>query len=445
MAKSLPLTPFERCMLWSDRDDYPCLCIGRVLLEGQLDRQAFESALLKTLEDHWLLRATVSDGRRKRWIVRNTVLPPIEWQQGPTGRPLPPAPRIDLDRETGLRGVVVQDSHRVELTLQMHHACCDGAGLLRFFEDLLFHYATDQSGCRPATAVLPIDPHRLQSRGRYGLTMPKSLKILPRQSVGLIGALQFWRRRPAPLSLPQTPGSISAKPVSPASTALAVTTEHTIELRKAARRRNVSLNELLARDFFLTLWDWQAAHGVREDQAWLRMMVPINMRDKSHATLPALNAVSSIFLDRRPGDVEDETQLLHSIRDEMEIIRRFELRYTFLLSLWLMQWIPGALRRSATNNGRTISVIFSNAGKLFRRCKLPRIDGFHHAGNLKVLDIEGLAPITSQTAATLFAFEYNKRLKLNLHFDPRVINQPQAEQLLQMFHQRTVATTASDT
>ncbi|QDV71504.1 acyltransferase PapA5 [Rosistilla carotiformis] len=445
MAKPLPLTPFERCMLWSDRDDYPCLCIGRVLLEGQLDRQAFESALLKTLEYHWLLRATVSHGRRKRWIVRDASLPPIEWQQGPTGRPLPPAPRIDLDRETGLRGVVVQDSHRVELTLQMHHACCDGAGLLRFFEDLLSHYATEQSGFKPATAVPPVDPQRLQSRGRYGFTMSKALKILPRQSVGLIGALQFWRRQPESLSLPQTPGTMRAEAVFPSSTTLEVSSQNTVELRKAARRRNVSLNELLARDFFLALWDWQAAYGVREDQAWLRMMIPINMRDKSHATLPAMNAVSSIFLDRRPGDVEDETQLLHSIRDEMEIIRRFDLRYTFLLSLWLMQWIPGALRRSATNNGRTISVIFSNAGKLFRRCKLPRIDGFHHAGNLKVLDIDGLAPITSQTAATLFAFEYNKRLKLNLHFDPRVISDAQAGQLLQIFLQRTVATTATNT
>ena len=123
------------------------------------------------------------------------------------------------------------------------------------------------------------------------------------------------------------------------------------------------------------------------------MMIPINMRDASHRSLPAMNYMSSVFLDRRGGEADSDAQLLHGIHGEMQIIKKHDLRYAFLFILWLMQWISGALKRSVNQDTCKTSAIFSNLDKVFGRCKLPRMGGRLPVGDLELIEINGLPPV----------------------------------------------------
>ena len=67
--------------------------------------------------------------------------PAIKWETAPVGGPLPPATRLDLRREIGIRFHVRTDATASDVTIQFHHACCDGAGFALFLRELLVAYA----------------------------------------------------------------------------------------------------------------------------------------------------------------------------------------------------------------------------------------------------------------------------------------------------------------
>ena len=156
-----------------------------------------------------------------------------------------------------------------------------------------------------------------------------------------------------------------------------------------------------------------------------------------------MNSVSCVFLDRRNTDVANDHDLLESIRQEMAVIHRYDLRYTFLLILDAIRWIPGLLRYSQRPTACNASAVLTNVGKLLRRCKLPRKDGLLQTGNLTILDIDTLAPIRANTSLTICIHEYNNQLKCNLQFDPQVIDRSSAERLIERFRERILSAAIS--
>ena len=279
-----------------------------------------------------------------------------------------------------------------------------------------------------------MNPSRLASRGSYGLRLGGLLKLLPSQMVGLIGAIQFFGRQPKPLLAHDARHRKTESTATfPSLTSFRLDKTQTLALRNVANEQNVTLHELLVRDFFLALWDWQKELGQYNDPHWVRMMVPMNMRDSSYRSLPAMNNVSSVFLDRRGKDTVDRDQLLQGIHGEMEVIKKFQLRFTFLLFLKVLDWIPGALRRSVQQDKCKLSVIFSNTGKMTRRCPLPRIDGCLQVADLVLHDIDGLAPLRPYNCVTMLTFEYAHRLKLNLHYDAQFVTATQSKSLMNLF------------
>ena len=430
----MPLTPFERCMLLEDSPAYPCHCFMRLHFHGRLDRETFVTALQKTLQFHPLLRATVTSGWNEHWSFSDTVEPELLWREGETGEPLPQAKLIDLQRESGLKIHVVQGPANVEITFQFHHACCDGAGIQRFIDDLLVRYAHIRTGNEIDSDARAVDPSRLASRGSYGLRLGRLLKLLPGQLVGLIGAAQFLGRQPKPLLAHSArPRKTKSTATFPSLTSFQLDKTQTLALRNAANQRNVTLHELLVGDFFLALWDWQKDLGEYNESHWTRMMIPMDMRDTSYRSLPAMNCVSSIFLDRRGGLGGDRKRLLQGIHDEMEIIKKFQLRFTFLISLRLLNWIPNALKHSVQRDKCKVTAIFSNIGKSVRRCQLPRTDGRIQVADLVLHDIDALAPIRPYNCVTMLTLEYDNRLKLNLHYDAQFVTASQSATLINFF------------
>ena len=117
---------------------------------------------------HPLLAARVQM-KKLAWRSGDDLDPAIRWERGTIGGPLPPAGHQDLEREMGVRFHVRTDTTNSELTIQFHHACCDGIGGCQFIGDLLLGYAAARGA--PGTAEpAPLDFGRLGGRARSGMT-----------------------------------------------------------------------------------------------------------------------------------------------------------------------------------------------------------------------------------------------------------------------------------
>ncbi|MCY2991166.1 MAG: chromosome condensation protein [Planctomycetota bacterium] len=446
MSLVLPLTTMEEFLFWEDRPAYPWCCFVRMRFAGQLERTALEAALRTTLQRHPLLSSIVQKRGRKRlvWVAVTNPEPRIEWQSGPTGGHFPPASHLDLQQEIGCRFHVVVDDQASDLVIQFHHACCDAAGMFVFFHDLLLAYALAQGANPERVRLLPIDQQLLAGRGRYGLTLGQLLRMLPKQLVGLQGVRQFLMRTPCPVIPHQVCDNEVPPPAEyPAVLGRVFDIQDTVALQTAAVQLGVTANDLLIRDLFLALAEWRTRQQVPADDGWLRMMIPMNLRTAQDRELPAANVVSSVFLDRRGPDFSDPERLLRSIHDEMELIKRNQLGYTFVFSTQLIRLLPGGLRKQVRADKCTVSCVFANLGKLTARTSLPRRGGCVVAGNVSLRELDLVTPIRPYACVALNAAIYTRKLFISLHYDPRPLTAAQAVDLLDTFERRIRASLAT--
>lgn len=434
MIETLPLTPFEELMLYQDSSAYPCTCFIRLRFEGRLAQPAFEAAARGALGRHPLLAARVDQSRRRPcWILDAEPAPEIVWREGDVDDQYSPTRYLDLG-EARLRLWVTRSSSASELLVQFHHACCDGLGIFQFIQDLLVLYARECGVSLPDKALPTLQPQRLAERGTFGLSTWKLFKMLPRQAVGLAGVRQFLSRKPVP-TIPherRDAGEPTAEPY-PAACGQQLDAPTVDGLRGVAKKLQVTTNDLLARDLFLALQQYRTRREMADDDAWLRMMIPMSLRSAADRYTPAANIVSSVFLDRRGVDCADAQQLLASIRDEMEVIKRNRLGFTFVFSLHVHRWLPGGIRNAARGDRCNTSAVFTNLGKLFSRTSLPREGSELVCGDVRLIDVQILAPLTPYTCTAFSAGWYADRLSLALHYDPRVLGAADGRELLELF------------
>jgi NRPS condensation-like uncharacterized protein len=350
---------------------------------------------------------------------------------------LPSATHLDLRSEIGIRFHVRTQEDASDLTIQFHHACCDGAGMIIFLKELLIAYAMAVGPVPGRTQLPPRDPQRLSGRGRFGLTLRKLVGMLPQQAVGILGARQFLMRRPVPVFPHRVAANDAPLPdCYPATLHHAFDVEATAAVRRAATSRQVTLNDLLARDFFLALAEWRARQNVNGDDDWLRMMVPVNLRMVDDRLLSAANVVSSVFLDRRGPDFTDADRLLQGIHDEMDLIKRLQLGLTFIFSTAICRWLPGGLKKQVRADKCSVSCVFTNLGTVLAHVPLPRHDRCIVAGNVTLVDMDFVAPLRPYACVTMAVGLYAHKLILTLHYDPRPLSECQTRALLEIFVRR---------
>ena len=388
--------------------------------------------LENSLTRHPLLTAQVKKrGRRLGWTWDNAAQNNISWIDPPAGG-LPRSRRFDLFSESGLQIDGIERAGDTELFIHFHHACSDGKGIERFVNDFLLYYAKLRTSEPDRISLPTTDQSRLYKRGRHHWAALRSVKKWPRQAVGLLGALQFVSRRPSCAVSPglsANDGDLSKR--YPCWLTHRLDSRSLQRMRHAAQNLGVSLNDLMARDVFASVSQWRQLLTDVSDEQWLRMMVPVNLRQREDRKLPAANMVSSVFLDRRHRDCQDASQLLRSIQDEMELIKNLELGLTFPQTLALSSLVPGGLRRTA-NRGNRISVIFSNVGVVLKSPFLPKVDGCNQYGDVVLREVFAAVPITSFTNIAFFAHQYAKQLWITLHYDSNVINQENANALIEL-------------
>lgn len=434
----LPLVPFEEYMLLDDRPSHPMHFFARFRFKGGLESALLEQALDITLKRHPLLTAIIERrGRgRHQWRKAQDAAAKIVFLNEEPTDLFPPLTNFDIRNETGFRLTVVQGESDTDLIFQFHHCCCDGIGALQVIGDLLVAYDSLRNNIDPGKALRAIDPHRLRHRSKFGISGWGWLRIAHKQAIGLGGVMQFIMNQPKALNEP--PSDMEKKPIAedyPSFCIHQFSRTETKALRKAAARLGVTRNELMARDLFLSFDKWRVRNSFGSREECLRLSIPMNLRRPADRSMPAANIISAIFLDRRGKDFEDPDKLLLGIHDEMNLIKRFQLGLTFVLSLWFMMKIPGGLRNATSASKCQASCLLTNLGILLPRLPLAKSEGKLIVGGVILERADLGAPFRPFQSISVALSNYAGRQKIDLHYDSRVLSPALADDLLDTYTQ----------
>ena len=432
----LPLTAWELYMLLDDRPAYPMTSVIDVRLSGRLDEEAFRAAVDDVLKRHPLLACRIQRHRLRMpcWIPAPELQPKLDWASAGTPKVCPDGVRIDLRRELGWRIWVRQDEQEATITIQLHHSVCDGVAILEVIGDLLAAYGVRVADGEHKPRLAPIDPAKLRLRNQFNRTPAPSDTPWA----------DFWNKRwhslnwllfaPKPvLPPPERPVSPAAPPELPGSIVHVLSKAEWKAFRRAADRHEVSPNELLVRDLYLTLDRWNC----QQNPDWrgrLRITIPVSLRELEHEGMPAANLVTHAFLTRKRREYRDSSGLLASVHWGTERIMRQKRGLLFLNGIELIRWAP--LMKPLLDGGRCFSSsVLTNLGNPVRRftAQFPYESGRAVVGDLRLLSIVGAPPIRPKTRAVFGLTACCSELMIAARCDPYLFTPAESARLAAMF------------
>ena len=453
----LPLTSFEKYMLADDRPDYPMTFSLHLDFSGEFRRPHFEASLEDALSRHPLLCAVVRDLPKtgRVWMPAEGAMPPIDWNVPTIPLTCPRGEAIDLQRETGLRIWVRQGSGAARMTVQFHHACCDGLHAFRFVGDTLAAYAARISPGASRTPLPAFDPASLLRRGQHVRKLFQSKGRLWGTWITVRETIRWLICQPAPLSASVSgvegpgdnqsddEGAVATSPLPfPRICSHTLDVSQTQRFRAAAVKRGVTVNDLLVCDMFRTLQQWNAQHSRKNADRHLRINMPVLMQQRPEGHVSAANTLSYTFLTRRASECGDRGRLLESIRGQTDLIKRYDMGTLFLDGLATVQRIPGLLPLLLGGRRCLATVVLSNVGNPIRQ--FPRgllgESGKAVAGDMTLEGVAGSPPIRRQTRAAFGIIHYAGMLTISALCDPRHFTPHDARQLLAMYTAQIEAT-----
>ncbi len=429
----LPLVAFEHYMLADDRLSHPMTFYFRLTFTGRFDRLRFHEALGEALERHPLLHAHIrgsADGETSglAWMDASAQQQLVSWNEEGSPVPFPEGLRIDLQRESGIRLWAHEGRDTTTLLLQFHHSCSDGIGATHFIESLLTAYKIASAPVPKSLSNVSAGRSLLRNRGRLRMSLVDSGRRLCRD---LPKIAMFF------LSVPrQVVGRHSAKPTMPLLAEGPGLLSHSFEKTETeqicsmAKQKGVTVNDLLLRDVFVTLDGWNRLHSPGNYAGSLRISMPMNLRLSADRSLPAVNNVSMVFLDRHSSRIADPEELLHGIQAETHAMKEGHWGLTLLWVLRFVGAVPGGLKALLGGIRCLNSSVLSNLGILFADSPLRGSCDRVLANDMILEGVEFFPPVRPSTNAAFGVVSYGKRLMVGLNYDRSTLTNDAARDLL---------------
>jgi len=453
----LPLTPFERYYLSDDTRQYPTTFPVELRFSGPLQREPFLRAIEQAVERHPLLGALVKkSGLNPQWIDGPREPACVDWSDCSAPIAHPHGEYIDLTVERGMRVWVRANDEAARVVFQFHHSCCDGLASTQFLDDVLVLYASAVGDSSQVPALAPVNMGRLRDRAvvdRSG-AQPGLMAFVR----DIVIALYVWARilfrrvaivaPPLRSALPRTAGQ-PADERSSASDILSfeqhqLTVAEADAYREAAMRHSVAQNDLMIRDLILAIDDWNRRQ-LATSRAACRVNVPVNVRGREGADIPASNRLGFGFVTIPPRKFSNHEKLLHAVHAQTEQIKQWKLALYFLGGLGLATLVPGAVPASLRWKKSFATVVLSNIGRLMAHSRLPRSEDRLLCGNVILEHITGAPPIRRNTRAALIVGEYGGTTTISLRCEPRLFNSVDTRALLDTYVARLRETAAVGT
>lgn len=421
----LSFTPFEYYYLLEDRPEYASTFPVRLQSRGRLDREAFSRAFALTVERHPFLAARIEYDRRDWPQWATGAPPPIHWAALPTD---PHASVTSVAACGGLRMTIGQTVDLTNWEFVFHHVAVDGLGAFQFIMDLFLAYGHLSQGLDGPLPWRKVDAARLRDRDGHQLF---KRRLRPADLVRFLRVLLPLNVRKAAIVSNHDHDPANRQSIGPDDLVHQLSEHETSELSRIAAMRSVMLHDLLLRDYFLTLTEWNA--GTAEARRPIRILVPTNLRRREDYRMPAANVFSFTFLSRRARDCQDRDALLESIRDEMAEIKRHKRGLYFEAGLRLFCIWPALLRWSLSRPWPFATAIFSNLGAGLDNVPLPLHNGLRVCGDLVFENGSGAAPVRPDTRVSFAIHTYAGRMAICVRCDPRSFHRDQRRALIDAY------------
>ena len=430
------MTSFEHYMFIDDRPAHPMTFVVQLRMSGQLDREAFSTAVKSSLMRHPLLTAIIGPGKGGKdcWIKAPNAEPFLDWGQPNDPIQFPDGEFIDLRKETGLRIFVRYDDESAVVTAQFHHAVCDGIGSYQFLGDLLYQYAV-RTGATDLPAPPDLPYHRLKTRGRVSYNVNNFLRPDGKPQRMWDDALNFMRKRNVVLKPDQKPkrGFLASFPSI---------VSHEFDktqfkaLRHAAQANGQIINDLLVEKLFLTLSQWESKAPWFSQRRHVCVMMPMNLRESMDNDISACNAVSQAFVRYRRPDMKDVTSFRNALGSQLLKLKHGRTRIRFMhMMTGAHYFYPKVLQFCMDFKKCLSTAVLSNTGDPTKQflTNFPKENGLLRCGNLLLNDVSGVPPMRPGTNATISIFTYRRVLKICLRCDPNQFSQEETQRLLQLY------------
>ena len=446
----IPLSDFEWYMLCDDRPSHPMVFVVAADIIGRLSEPEFRQAARDLLASQPLLRSVV-DGSGKSATWRQVEIPAdiVKFEivnDNELTRRMPGVTRIDIRTRPGILIEVLTSNEQAKITLHLHHSSCDGIAGAQLISELLARYGqmTAGDGRKPT-----FDPPREEDLAlRENYEPPETASApRPKRSVLQIAAKigRLLLRKPTPIASSAQRGCASFEPANNAIRTASLDIDAHRALRAVANRLNVSLNDILLREMFMLIRDWNQQAKLPTGKRWMRIAMPLSMRTSRHAQIPACNIVSYALVTRRFCECSSPDELARSIheqtgnvlfyREGLIALKLFRIlrRFSFGMQLFLAA-------KSCMN-----TIVVENIGDVRRRFsgRFPLQDGRWVAGNVLVRRLYGVAPVRPNTLAAVSIGDYAGELSISLRTDGTALSEEDSRRFFEHYLQRLQALVAA--
>ena len=310
----------------------------------------------------------------------------------------------------------------------VHHSICDGAGAILVVNEWLTIYSNLEIGRSATEGLQRLEAERLKVRNYLGILRWTYLKHLLKQPVALFGATKFIFRKTAELGAKdRTAGGIER--LYPAIVGRWVNDDALERLSLESRQLDVTLNSIFLGRLFVTLAKYRARGGGNHSRDWIRIILPINIRDMSDRRMPAANRTTIVQLDRRQDDLASGDSFYQNLDREIRIIRAWQLDKIFIICIRLLSTFEILLRRMVKSQKSRGTVVFTNLGEPFRK----RVKSRSRRADARTLEIDQfdlVGPVREGTPMNFAVARHGNRLRVSLHYDARLFSVDEAQDLL---------------
>jgi len=419
-------------MLLDDRPSHPMSCTIELTLDGLVDEELLQAALTEVLPRHPLLVSRIHDDSRgvPCWIPAETW--PVLVTDSSRDDSLPELEEpLDLQRAPGLRLRLRSIGERMQLLVHFHHACADGAGIFTFVLEWLAAYGRLQNAGLIPAPLLPVDLSWLKNREPASVRPP--LTVLDRCRA-ILRRIRIALAATGPLAECSESGksSFENEPRSGIrETRLSEPSFHS--LSSSVESSGGTLNDWLLAALLRTCVDWNARHQPFMGKRWMRIMVPVDLRDRNTPGTAA-NHVSYKFVSRRLGSRVDWAKLLSGIIGEMAIVRthRTSAHLDWLRRLFR---IPAVARWIIHRDSCMATAVLSSLGRVTVAFNslLPHRDDRFHSGEMIIADIRVAPPKRPGTNFAAVTYRYANEFRIVARDDNQSLTGDALKTFLEQF------------
>ncbi|MFT5299664.1 MAG: hypothetical protein ACI87E_001897 [Mariniblastus sp.] len=470
----MPMTSIEKFHWFDDSPEYPNVVFCRLKIRGKIDqatakqawqyavqRQPFGDVYPAKIKGRWFWNAgprsqgethrefDLWDGTRFEYEERDSSPPAWKFSDHPIrsaagsylGITVWPEPTSSASSsEIAPEAIHGPAGFCSEVWLYVHHSVGDGVGSILVINDWMVVYANLMNGRAPEKGLHRLDPELLKQRNSLGILSWRYLKHVYKQPIALFGAAKFIMRKTAELlpgserAAPPAPQSENlppaAEPVYPAIIGRWISESQVEGLAAHAKRHQVMLNSVLLGQLYLALAKWRAEHTQHTDRDWMRIILPMSIRNVSDRRLPTANRATIVQVDRCGNEMRDLADFYRSLNREIMVIRGWQLDKIFLLVIRGISLSNKWLLNAANDTKSRGMAVFTNLGEPLRKSERASSREPESMSFLRPFEFDLVGPIRTGTPINFSTSRYGPKLRISMQYDHRLLNPVHAQALL---------------